>query len=97
MNYIWFAILFVAIGYLFAKYGKMQFDQGRKSGYSAGKIEGILYGMQNAFQFLEELGVVDLAQVETDLNDGKFDHIKDIAKNRKIGEQIASLITKPTK
>jgi hypothetical protein len=97
MNYYWFAAIFAAIGYLFAKYGKMQYDQGRKSGYSAGKIEGILYGMQNAFQFLEELGVVNLAQIETDLNDGKYDHIKDIAKNRKIGGRLANLITKPTK
>lgn len=86
-----FTLLFGCVVYLFMKYGKLQYEGGRTQGYNQGKFDGILYGMQEAFQFLEQLGVANLEEIETALNDGKFDHIGNIAENRVAAKKLMDI------
>lgn len=97
MSVILFSLLCVGIGYLFAKYGKLQYANGQTKGYGQGKLEGLFLGMGEAFKFLEQIGAVDLQQLDDDINAGKYDHVGNIAKNRKLADNIMDVAKQNTK
>jgi len=90
-NVFIFTLLFASVVYLFMKYGKLQYDGGKKQGYNQGKLDGLMLGMQETFIFLEQLGVVDLDDLNKSLTSGKFDHIGNIAENRQAAKKIMDL------
>lgn len=77
-----FFAIFLGIAYLVAKYGKMEYERGRKAGYNSGLWSGHLKGIRSGFEFLEKLGFVNLDDLETKLKNGEFDHVGDIANTR---------------